>query len=97
MRRIYYAYALHFVGRPGVLQGALMFTALVALTRFVSLGNVLTNLMGVEVGHVGTFFYNAVMTTEAWTLLLLGIFIYSAFSFRFTIRGVSRAHQLAKA
>ena len=96
MRRVYYAYAIRLATTPGVAQGFLMLAVLIGLTRFVSLGNVVRNLMGVEVGHVGTFFYNAVTNTEAWTLLLLGVFIYAVLSLRFKIAPV-RTHSFVKA
>ncbi len=62
-----------------------MLTILIALTRFVSIGNVLSNLRGIEMSHVGTFAYNAVSTTEAWTLLLIGLFVFCALSLRFSV------------
>jgi hypothetical protein len=86
MRRVYYAYALRTVTLPGVPQGVLMFIALIALTYFVSIGNVIHNIQGVGMKGLGEFTYNAVTNTEAWTLLILGVFIFSAFSFRFKVR-----------
>lgn len=86
MRRVYYAYALRVVTLPGVPQGFLMLSSLIALTYFVSLGNVIANLMQAPVGNIGVFFYNAVTNTEAWTLLLLGIIIFSLFSFRISLK-----------
>ena len=85
MRRIYYAYALRVVSLPGVWQGFAMLAVIIMLTRFVSLGNVLHNLAQNNVSTLGTFTYNAVHTTEAWTLLLIGLFIFSLFSFRISI------------
>ena len=85
MRRIYYAYALQTISMPGVLPGLSMFAILMVLTRFVSLGNVISNIMHVGFWNLGQFFYNAVTNTSAWTLLLLGAFIFSALSFRFKI------------
>ncbi len=82
---MYYAYAIRVITTPGVLQGLAMFGILVALTQFVSLGNVLRNLMHVEVGYIGTFVINALTNTEAWTLILLGGFTMAALSFRFKV------------
>ncbi len=82
MRGIYYAYALRLVSLPGVLQGFVMLGIMIALTRFVSLGNVIQNFLQAEWSHVGTFFYNAVSTTELWTLLLIGIFVFLTLSLR---------------
>jgi len=96
MRRVYYAFALNLIATPGVLRGFFMLAVIIGLTHFVSLGNVLNNLMHVEVGHLGTFFYNAFVTTEMGTLLLLGVFIYSILSFRFKIPHAHETPAFAK-
>lgn len=85
MRGIYYAYILRLVSLPGVAQGFLMLAILIGLTRFVSLNHVLQNLLQIQVGSIDIFVYNAVRTTEAWTLLLIGLFVFSALSLRFTL------------
>lgn len=85
MRGIYYAYAIRVATIPGVWQGFVMLGVMIVLTRFVSLGNVLSNLERIELGQVGTFFYNAVRTTEIWTLLLVGILFFLMLSLRFTL------------
>jgi hypothetical protein len=85
MRRVYYAYAIRLATLPGVLQGFMMLGALIALTYFVSLGNVLQNMSSVGLSGLGQFAYNAITNTEAWTLLLLGLMIFAALSFRFKI------------
>lgn len=85
MRGIYYAYAIRLATLPGLWQGFLMLGSMIALTRFVSLGNVINNLMQIEVGHIGTFAYNAVRTTELWTLLFVGLFVFCLLSLRFTL------------
>jgi hypothetical protein len=85
MRRVYYTYAIRAATLPGVPQGFLMLASIVALSYFVSIGNVIANLMQAPVGHLGVFFYNAVTNTEAWTLLLLGVFIFCLFSLRFKV------------
>jgi hypothetical protein len=82
MRGIYYAYFLRLVSLPGVVQGFMMLGSLIVLTYFVSLGNVIHNFSQVQVSHIGTFFYNAVRNTEAWTLLLVGLFVFSLLSLR---------------
>lgn len=98
MRRVYYTYALRMITTPGVVQGFFMLSVLIGLTHFVSLGNVLSNMLHVEVGYLGTFLYNAVTNTEAWTLLLVGVFVFSALSLRFKIAPVrsEEVHAYAK-
>ncbi len=85
MRGIYYAYFLRLVSLPGLLQGFVMLGILIALTRFVSLGNVIQNASNIRTGDLGTFVYNAVRTTEAWTLLLIGLFVFCTLSLRISL------------
>ena len=86
MRRVYYVYALRTLTEPALLHGFFMLALLIALTYFVSLGNVIQNLMSVQQGgQITTFLVRAFLNTEAWTLLLLGVLIFSAFSLRFTL------------
>lgn len=85
MRGIYYAYMLRVVSLPGVLQGFCMLGAMIALTHFVSLGNVIHNLSQIELTHIGTFAYNAIRTTEVWTFLFIGVIVFSILSLRFSL------------
>lgn len=86
MRRVYYAYALRLVTLPGIPQGFLTLFALIGLTYFVSLGNVLNNIRQIPVGNLDTFAYNAVTNTDAWTLIFTGLIIFSLISFRFKFK-----------
>ncbi len=85
MHGIYYAYALRLVSLPGVFQGFVMLGIMIALTRFVSLGNVINNLSQIESSRIGAFMYNAVSTTELWTLLLIGLFVFLSLSLRISL------------
>lgn len=92
MRGIYYAYILRLMSLPGVLQGFVMLGVLIALTRFVSIGNVIQNFSNIEMTHVGTFVYTAVRTTELWTLLLIGVFVFLALSIRISLIPTKHTH-----
>ena len=85
MRGIYYAYVIRLVTTPGVWQGFAMLGSMIVLSRFVSLGNVISNLSQIELNDVGTFAYNAVRTTEIWTFLLIGFFVFLSLSLRITL------------
>lgn len=85
MRRVYYAYAIRVATLPGVPQGFLVLGALIALTYFISLGDVINNLMHIEVGDVGHFVYSALTRTEVWSLFLIGIIVFSLLSLRFKV------------
>lgn len=80
------------VTATGVWQGAIMMCSMILLTHFVSLGNVLNNFMHVEVSRIGAFAFNAIRTTEAWTLLLMGVFVFSLLSFRFGVVSHRRSY-----
>jgi len=86
MRRVYYAFALKTATHPAMLHGSFMLAFIIALTYYVSLGNVIQNIMNIQVGHLGTYLFNAVTNTEIWTLLLLGALILSAFSLRVRLK-----------
>lgn len=62
-----------------------MLGVLIMLTRFVSLGNVIQNFSNIEMTYAGTFLYNAVRTTEVWTLLLIGLFVFLSLSLRVSL------------
>lgn len=96
MRGIYYAYALRLLTLPGVLQGFFMLGIIIVLTRFVSIGHVIQNLKGIEMNHVGTFVYNAVRTTEIWTLLLVGLFVFGLLSLRITLTPHRKDYSLVR-
>lgn len=91
MRRVYYTFAIRLATNPGVLHGFLMLALMISLTYFVSIGNVIENMMNAKVSHLGVFFYNAVTNTEAWTLLILGALIMAAFSLRFSLMPLKAA------
>lgn len=96
MRGIYYAYAIRLATTPGVWQGFLMLGAMIALTRFVSIGNVIHNFSQIELNHFGIFVYNAVRTTEIWTFLLIGIFFFSMLSLRISLAPRHDAYSFAR-
>lgn len=85
MRGIYYAYAIRLATTPGVWQGFAMLGSMIVLSHFVSLGNVINNLSQIEMSQIGTFVYNAVRTTEIWTFLFIGAFVFLSLSLRFSL------------
>lgn len=96
MRRIYYVYALRTLMRPALIQGFFMLALLIVLTYFVSIGNVIHNMLTIPESDLSTFLYNAIVNTEAWTLLILGVLIFSTFSLRFTLAPLKQKLSFAK-
>jgi len=82
MRRVYYTYALSLAQHPAALHGALIGALSVALTFFVSIPNVIINILHIEVGQLVLYFYTSALTTEVWTLLIIGALFMSVLSLR---------------
>jgi len=82
MRGIYYAYMLRLISLPGVGQSFLMLGIVIALSHFVSPGNVFKNMLEVRLGELGSFLYSSLLGTEGWTLLLGILFVLCLFSIR---------------
>jgi hypothetical protein len=85
MRGIYYAYILRLSALPGVWQAFVMLGIIVALRRFVSIADVLLNITEVEVGMVIPYLLSAARSTEIWTLVLLGLFVWCLYSLKTSI------------
>lgn len=82
MRGIYYAYIVRLAALPGVWQAFVMLGIMAALTRFVSVADVLRNIAEVEVGMVVPYLLSAARSTEIWTLVLLGLFVWCLYSLK---------------
>ena len=85
MRGIYYTYMMRLLGNMVLLHGFSLLILLILLTQYVSIGNVINNMMQIQIGALGTFFYNALSNTEAWTLVIIGGIILASFSLRFNL------------
>lgn len=94
MRNVYYTYALRRLWQPVLFHGFALFVLMLLLTSYVSIGNVLQNMMHVGIGELGTFLVNAVTNTEAWTLFIIGLCIFFALSLRFSL-SPARVHRVA--
>lgn len=82
MRRIYYAYAISLLGNPAFLHGMFTGVLFIAFTYFVSIPNVLRNILDVPVGQVTGYLFAALLKTEVWTLIILGLLIFTLLSLR---------------
>ena len=73
MRRVYYIFALRLILHPIFFHALLLGLSIFALSRVVSIPNVLSNLMNVKVGEVVEFFIGALLNTQAITIVWLTI------------------------
>lgn len=81
MRRVYYAYVLEGLVNVRTLHVLLAVALFYVFNAFVSVGDVLYNLSLMKVYQVDTFLYNALVHTDAWTLLILAGFVALGISF----------------
>ena len=75
MRRVYYAFALRLALHPIFFHALLLGLSIFALSRVVSIPNILVNLMDVKVGELAQFFVGAFLYTETITIVWLTIIL----------------------
>ncbi len=80
MRRVYYIFALRLILHPIFFHALLLGLSIFALSRVVSIPNVLVNLMDIKVGEVAEFFIGAFLYTEAITIVWLIIITLTSVS-----------------
>ena len=68
MRRVYFVFALRLALHPIFFHMLLLGLSFFALSRVVSIPDVLLNLMDVKVGEVAQFFIGALLKTQAITI-----------------------------
>lgn len=85
MHRVYYSYSLRLLASPFATHGAVLLLSIFLMTYFVSFKDVFANLMQVPVGNLANYAFTSLMTTEVWTLILLGVATFSILSLRFRI------------
>lgn len=90
MRRVYYSFAIACLTHPLTVRVVLASVLLYVMSNFVSYQAVLSNMLNVRVGDLDTFFYSALVNTEAWTLLLGGALVFIGLSYRPAIPALSR-------
>lgn len=94
IRRIYYAYALRLTLHPVTMHGVAMLILIFALTYFVSIPNVLANLLEVRLGELAPYIAKLFLHTEIWTLVILGAIIFTILSLRIHMRPHLRETQI---
>jgi len=85
MRRVYFAYSLRVITMPAVTHGAVFVVSLFLMTYFVSFADVFKNIMHVEVASVIPYIFASLLNTEIWTLVLMGVAIFSLLSLRIKV------------
>ncbi len=80
MRRVYYAFFLRQLTHPIFVHAALLLVSIFALSRVVSIPNILSNLMEVKVGEVVHFFLGALLNTKSATIIWLAVIMLTLVS-----------------
>lgn len=99
MRRVWYSYMVSLLANFSTLLGFIFGVSSFMFIKLVSVGDVVANLLSVEVGAVPEFIYStfaqAVHNGEFLTLITLGLIIFSLLSWRFQGRFLHRPIQYA--
>ena len=82
MRRVYFVYGLRTLSNPLATHGAVLLVSIFLMTYFVSFKDVFMNIMHVEVVQVLPYIFGSILNTEVWTLVLLGVAIFSVLTLR---------------
>lgn len=85
MRRVYYSFGLRVLTSRVLLQAVLLVVGLYGVKVMVHVTSVINNLKTVEVGNLDNFMFNALTHTDVYTLLSIGIVVFSLLSFNFTV------------
>ncbi|MEX2340697.1 MAG: hypothetical protein WD605_00035 [Candidatus Paceibacterota bacterium] len=87
MRRVYYIFALKVATHPIFTHSLLLGISIFALSRVVSIPNVLLNLMEVKVGETAHFFFSALLNTQSATIVWLAIITLTTLSLLWRLLG----------
>lgn len=93
MRRVYYSFFLSIIASRAFVSGVLLAVGLYGVKVMVHVASFVENLQSIEFQNVGTFMFNAVTHTDVYTLLFVGLVIFSLLSFNFSILKGARVHE----
>jgi hypothetical protein len=85
MRRVYYSFAVGFVTSRAFLHLILFTIGLYGIKVMVHVASVVQNLKSVELNYVDNFIYNALTHTDFYTLVFIGVVVFSLLSFNFNV------------
>lgn len=87
---------MRILSLPGLGQSFLLLGIMAALSHFISPLNIIINILHVRVGDLVTFFYQSLVGTEGWTLVLAALFVLCLMSIRVSVFG-NRRYAFARA
>lgn len=85
MRRVYYSFGLRLVVSRAFLSGTALAIGLYGIKVMVHVASFFNNLQTVGLRSVDNFVYNALTQTDVYTLLFVGIVVFSLLSFNFSV------------
>ena len=88
MRRVYYAYTLRIATHPALISAVLFVAGVYGLSVMVHVASIIENILALQVGSLPEYIFNALVHAELFTLVFLGIIIFSLLSFRISIRPI---------
>jgi hypothetical protein len=97
MRRVYYAFGIKLLTHRVTLHAFVFTLGLYGLGVMVHVASFIQNLKSMQLQYVDNFMFNALTHTDVYTLLFVGIVVFSALSFNFSLLRVPKYHRRMQA
>jgi len=96
MLRIYYAFGIKLAFDPLTLNSLFLVFCVCILSKIVSVPDVWANMLDVQVGELMGFLWDAVVSTEIATQVILGLVASAGFTLFFQLRQAFRHIQFKR-
>ena len=97
MRRVYYSFAINALTSRLFIHTVLLAVGLYGVKVMVHVASFIKNLQSVQVGSVDSFLLNAFAHTDLFTLLSVGIVLFTLISFNYSIFTAPKTQRLQTA
>ncbi len=92
MRRVYYAFGIKVLTHKVTLHAFVFTLGLYGLGVMVHVASFMNNLKATQLQNIDNFMFNALTHTDVYTLLFVGIVIFSVLSFNFSLLKTPKYH-----
>ena len=85
MRRVYYSFGIGIVTNRVFAHALLLAIGLYGVKVMVHVASFIGNLKTIKVGNLDNFMFNALTHTDIYTLVFVGVLIFTLLSFNYSI------------
>ncbi len=92
MRRVYYAYALRIATHRATISAILFAVGVYGLSVMIHVASIIENILALQVGSLPQYILSAFLNAELFTLVFIGVIVFSLLSFRISVRPLVHTH-----